>query len=190
MRTREMIDALVEKDSKRFDRKHLESLPAAAVGVVYKCVFGEPKVLPNNKDYDSQGNEVTYEMKEADDTEIVEPYDPEYLEENPQRDEVLSTYEKWYLKEVAKIEKALRQVRVAFDWDDRFDTFRVARYPRGEYPVYRYIWIEEDNTYAFGPAESMESGHDTVTTPRLSVLVRKVKTWTETKLIKKDENHD
>lgn len=184
MRTIEMINALVEKDAKRFDRKHLESLPAAAVGVVYKCVFGEAKVLPNTKDYDSKGNEIKYDVEELEE-DLVEPYDPEYLEESPQRGDVLSTYEKWYMKEIAKIEKALRQVRVAFDWDERLETFRVARYARSEYPTYRYIWIEEDDKYAFGPEEGMESGEDTITVDRLSVLAKKVKTWTETKLIKR-----
>lgn len=105
---------------------------------------------------------------------VLEPFDPDYLSNEPYEIPDISDYEKRFLHKVSILEKKLRRAKIRFEWLADDEMFRVKKYRKGsEFPSYMYVAIYMDeNKYAFGGYET-----DLVVDGKASVVVAAVKEW-------------
>lgn len=113
--------------------------------------------------------------------DILEPFDPEYLTDAPYEVPDISASEKRFLRKVSILENKLRKAGVKFEWIERWECFRVKRFINPDYPTYRYVRVNMDeNDYSFGTEDE-----DLVYDGKVSVVVEAVKTWCNSKLVRK-----
>ena len=114
-------------------------------------------------------------------SEVLEPFDPEYLNDKPYEVPEISSYEKKFFHKVSILEKKLRRAGVSIEWMEYQECFRVHKYINSDYPTYRYVRVNmEKNDYSFGTEDE-----DLVFDGRASVVVAAVVKWVNSKLIKK-----
>lgn len=108
------------------------------------------------------------------DRDILEPFDPEYLSNEPYQIPDISSYEKKFFRKVSILENKLKRAGIRFDWDEYEECFRVWKYRNGsEYPTYRYVRVNMDEgDYSFGT-----ENEDLVFDTKVSVVVTAVAKW-------------
>lgn len=112
---------------------------------------------------------------------VLEPFDPDYLNDKPYEVPDISSYEKRFLRKVSIIENKLRRNRIDFEWLSNWRCFRVRREEKSGYPSYRYVRVNmEENDYSFGTEEE-----DLVFDGRASVVIDAVVTWVNSKAFRK-----
>lgn len=114
--------------------------------------------------------------------EVIEPYDPDYLNDKPYEVPDLSSYEKRFLHKISILENKLKRKGVRFEWVERWECFRIKKYVLGsDYPTYRYIRVNMDeNDYSFGTEEL-----DLVFDGKASVIVDAAVRWLNSKVVRK-----
>lgn len=108
------------------------------------------------------------------DRDILEPFDPEYLSNEPYQIPDISSYEKKFFRKVSILENKLKRAGIRFDWNEYEECFRVWKYRNGsEYPTYRYVRVNMDEgDYSFGT-----ENEDLVFDTKVSVVVTAVAKW-------------
>lgn len=108
------------------------------------------------------------------DRDILEPYDPAYLSDEPYQIPDISSYEKKFFRKVSILENKLKRAGIRFDWNEYEECFRVWKYVNGsEYPTYRYVRVNMDEgDYSFGTEKE-----DLVFDTKVSVVVTAVAKW-------------
>lgn len=114
--------------------------------------------------------------------DVLEPFDPNYISDKRYEIPQISSYEGRFLHKVSIIEKKLRRNKVRFEWLERWECFRVAKYiGDSEYPTYRYVRVNmEENDYSFGTEKE-----DLIYDGRASVVIAAVVTWVNSKMRRK-----
>jgi hypothetical protein len=121
-----------------------------------RIVNGEKIVIiTDNSDYTTRGQKISYRIRKEKEVEkeVLEPFDPEYIGESSHK---ISNYvgkaESKYIRMVAKLQRTLRKMKVAAEWDGTFfnmsaETFRGLEVRR--------VWVDrEDDTYCYGDLDS------------------------------------
>lgn len=108
------------------------------------------------------------------DRDILEPYDPAYLSDEPYQIPDISSYEKKFYRKISILENKLKRAGIRFDWNEYEECFRVWKYRNGsEYPTYRYVRVNMDEgDYSFGTEKE-----DLVFDTKVSVVVTAVAKW-------------
>lgn len=108
------------------------------------------------------------------DRDILEPFDPEYLSDEPYQIPDISSYEKKFYRKISILENKLKRAGIRFDWNEYEECFRVWKYRNGsEYPTYRYVRVNmEEGDYSFGTEKE-----DLVFDTKVSVVVTAVAKW-------------
>lgn len=172
----------IHKASPMYSTKALGEMSDETLANLYKWAIKpakKAKVVKDENLYDQQGNKVSLEETEKE-VDLLDPYDTEYVENtdsgNPYR---LSAWEKRFLRKVSILENKLRNSKIPFEWMERTECFRVARYVT-EYPQYRYVRVNmEENDYSFGTEKE-----DLFFDHKVSAVVDEVKRWTQSNLKK------
>lgn len=143
------------------------------------------KVLKDDSMYSQSGERVKLVTAEES-SEVLEPYDPAYLDGyvesndgNPYR---ISNREKRFLHKVSILEHKLRRAGVSYEWMERYECFRVWRFVNGsEYRTFRFVRVNMgENDYSFGTEKE-----DLVFDAKVSVVVEAVKKWVNSNLKRK-----
>lgn len=112
---------------------------------------------------------------------VLEPFDPDYLNDKPYEVPDISSYEKRFLRKVSIIENKLRRNRIDFEWLPNWECFRVCREEKSGYLSYRYVRVNMDeNDYSFGTET-----RDLVYDGKASVVIDAVVAWVNAQLVKK-----
>lgn len=125
--------------------------------------------------------------------DVLEPFDPEYLTNEPYQVPEISPYEKKFYRKMNIVINKLRREHINFEWLENAEMFRVKKYrytlvsnmrkkdgslykPKKVYnecPTYMYIGIYMDtNEYCFGGWEE-----DLIVSSRISEVITEVKEW-------------
>lgn len=115
---------------------------------------------------------VANRFKQSDD--ILEPFDPEYLTNEPYKVPDISSEEMGFFHKVIILQNALRKSRIRATWMPNEQMFRVQKIlPWTNTPSYMYIAIYMDtDEYAFGGWEE-----DLIVDNKVSAVVSAVKKW-------------
>lgn len=114
-------------------------------------------------------------------TEVLEPYDPEYVVKDSYAIPELSNSEKRFLRKLSILTNKMRREKVRGEWMPRWQCYRLAKYINSDYPTYRYLRVNiEENDYSFGTEDE-----DLVYDGKVSVVVAAAKKWLNSGLLKK-----
>lgn len=173
----------IHKASPMYSTKNLNEMDEETLRNIYKWAIKPAKVIKDDSVYDSKGNKVVLEDDEVEesDDDILEPYDPNYLDDDTENPYKLSAWEKKFLRKVSILQNKLRKAGVHYEWLDNWQCFRVEKYINSDYPTYRYVRVNmEENDYSFGTEKE-----DLFFDSRVSEVVAEVKIWVNSKVIKK-----
>ena len=118
--------------------------------------------------------------------DVLEPFDPNYVNDKPYEIPQISSYEKRFYHKISILENKLRRKQISFEWLEKWECFRVHKFVGdSEYPTYRYVRVNmEENDYSFGTEKE-----DLVFDGKASVVVDAVVEWINSKLVKKDTTY-
>ena len=152
-----MIAELVAKNAKIFDLDVLKGYDKEKVAVIYNRVFGVATLAKaDNADRDSKGNRLRVSKGEVEEIErggdILEPYDPAYLEESDDKNPyAISAEEKAFIRKVSILENRMKKLGLYGEWDANSRMFTIEKFlGKSEYPTLRFLYVDmDDNTYNF-----------------------------------------
>ena len=109
-------------------------------------------ILKDDRDYDSKGRVIRYATSDREkEVEIVEPFDPAYLQGGEDEDSnpcVLENGEVRFITKVGILERALKVARIKFHWNG--GSFVISKMKK-EFEFCRYIWVDRnDYTFCYG----------------------------------------
>ena len=107
---------------------------------------------------------------------VQEPFDPEYLRNEPWQCPEIAPAERSFLRKVGVVERALNKALIRFDYSDGIFTipkYRTIAGVRSQYPDLMFVVIyEETGEYAFGG-----ENEDACVSTRITPIIDAVKEW-------------
>lgn len=173
----------IHKASPFTSEKKLMQMDEESLRVLYKWTTKKTPVKVLKEEdalYDSKGNKVVAEDTEDED-EVVEPYNPSYLDEDRSNPYEIPAWEKKFFRKVSILENKMRRAGIKYEWLENWSCFRIERYINSDYPTYRYMRANMDtNDYSFGTEKE-----DLVFDGKVSVVVEAAVKWLNSNLKKK-----
>ena len=103
-------------------------------------------ILKETRDFDSRGNLIDYDVEEQP-QELLEPFDPAYLEDSVDDGTHITRGEKSYCKKIGRVQRALDNAGVRYHWTGTcFELVKMNKDLR----YVRCVWVDEDGDFCYG----------------------------------------